>query len=244
MTKSTIPYWRLRRFAPRSLAVLGRHAETEPIIGAYQGTLGISALTFKELYDRSLVTDGAQDVNHAQARELVGNLHRRLRGWASIVGSVITSLNASEYGDNPSVPDDVISDVEQFELHVTDWEASNQPLPFGDTMREDLAQARAQLEATMTTVGDAAAVRSSMTTELKEAALAFNRDLVAFRRSLAALFGTSHSDYQKLRAGKASTPDVDDDEVADDMPPAEEPSMEEALEDAVAEGSDAEEAAE
>lgn len=43
---------------------------------------------------------------------------------------------------------------------------------------------------------------------------------------------------------RPQTPDVDDDEVADDMPPSDEPSPEEALEHAIAEETDAEDAAE
>jgi len=41
---------------------------------------------------------------------------------------------------------------------------------------------------------------------------------VAYRKTLKAVIGRGHPDYQKLRADRARTPDEDDDEVAAALP--------------------------
>jgi hypothetical protein len=247
MAITTIPYWRLRRFAPRVLAILARHADLEPVIQEYAQTIGLSAASFLSLYDQSLARKDTQGVRHASGKAKVDELRRKLRGWVAMVGAEV-EFDATKYGDNPNVPDDVINDVDQFLTFVTEYEESaGEPLAFSGTLRQDLEQALAETKALMADVSTGAAGRSSLTEELREAAQTFNRHLVAFRRTLAAHLGTSHADYQKLRTVRAQTPDADDDQVADDMPPEDEVSPEEALEDAIAESGEidgAEEAAE
>lgn len=245
MTITTIPYWKLRRFSARCLAILARYEGTEPVLAAYMMTLGISAKRWNELYDKSLAQRGTRGLEHATGKELIAILRTKLRGWVAMLAPSIDSLDPKEYGDNPNVPEDVISDTEQLLTFVDSWEASNgAKLEFTDLMREDLQQALDAAKASWSTASNAAAARSDLTDELKQAARAFNADLVAFRRTLAAHLGTRHADYQKLRLSKAQTPDEDDDVVDDDMPPADEVSPEEALEDAIAGGTVAEEAAE
>jgi hypothetical protein len=244
MSFTTIPYWRLRRLSPRVLAILARHADLEPVIAAFLQTIGVSAATFRDVYDRALARQGSQGIRSAAGREKVTILRRKLRGWVSLLLAEV-EFDASQYGDNPNVPDDVMDDAEQFLIFLGELEEGREePFAFSESLRADLEPALADARASMGAVGTGAAGRSDMTEELREAAVAFNRDLVSFRRALAAHLGRSHADYQKLRTAKAQTPDADDDEVADDMPPSDEPSPDEALEDAIAEETDAEDAAE
>jgi hypothetical protein len=216
-------------------------------IAAYAQTIGGSAQTFREVYDRALARQGTQGVRSAAAREKVKTLRKKLRGWVSMLASEV-DFDATQYGDNPNVPDDVMNDVDQFLIFVAELEDERgEPFGFSEALRTDLEPALAEARASMGEVGTGAAGRSSLTEELRDSAQAFTRDLVSFRRALAAHLGRSHADYQKLRTAKAQTPDADDDQIADDMPPADEPTPEEALEDAAAEGGEthgAEEAAE
>jgi hypothetical protein len=208
-------------------------------------TLGKTAKRWNELYDMWLAERGSRDLEHATGKGQIASLRTKLRGWVAMAAATMKSLDTTEYGDNPNVPEDVIADTEQFLVFVDKWEESNgEKLEFTDLLRDDLQQALAEAKASWNVASGAAADKSNLTEELKQAALAFNADLVAFRRTLAAHLGTNHADYQKLRTSKAQTIDVDDDQVDDDMPPADEVSPEEALEDALVEGGDAEAAAE
>lgn len=244
ITIRTLPYWQLRRFSPRVLAILARHLDLEPVIAAYLQTIGESAKTFKTVYDAMLARESTRGLRYAAGKDKVDALRRKLRGWVSMLSGQV-DFDTTRYGNNPNVPDDVLDDVEQFLIFLTELEENRgEPFGFSEALRGDLEPALAEAQALMSEVGTDAAGRSATTTELREAAVAFNRDLVSFRRTLATHLGTSHADYQKLRTKRAQSPDADDDIVDDDMPPADEVPAEEALEDAIAEGIDAEEAAE
>lgn len=193
--------WKLRRLAPRALRVFERHFQKTPALAAYQVSLVPSAQEFMSTYDRLRVLEAARKMELSEGRRAVGLLHRGLRGWVAqlSMGNVIPDFDRTDYGDNPAVMDDVISDAEALIDLVTTHAAH---IPFADALLADLT---ALLETAKTEWTQAEALKQSYQDLIKEndtAAEALQQSLVAFRQTLAATIGRRDPDYHLLRASK------------------------------------------
>ena len=112
---------------------------------------------------------------------------------------------------NQEVPDEVITDAKSLLDHATRPAEGADPLPYADALAADLGAAIEAAEAHWNQAGSAADEMAALQAAARASALAFEKDLVAFRRALAATIGRSHPDYQKLRVDRARAVDIDDD---------------------------------
>jgi hypothetical protein len=208
------------------IRVFDRHKEAEPAIAAFEPTLLPAAGGFNEAYDDAQ----AQSVSRAKAmgagHGAVDTLFRKGQGWLGLLAKDVPGFDPSSFGDTRNVPDDVIRDAQQILRVVDRAVADGVELPYAEALRSDLEPAIAAAQAEWGGAGESRADEARLIKAVREAAATFRAELIAFRRTLRAHVGTSHPDYQKLRAGKVSTPDEDDDEVAASLPNAQEAALE------------------
>jgi len=213
------PLWKLRRLAPRSERVLQRRAGEDPAIAAYQDTLGPHAASLRKGYDVSARYRAEWRREMIEGRSAMGLLLEGLRSWLPLFQRDVEGFDASAFGDSPSVPDDVLEDAGQLLDVALDYATINgTALLYHEAFIssfEPLVK-----EATREWAEAEAADRKyqSLMSDVRDAAELFQRDLVAFRRTLAAVVGRSDKDYQKLRATRAHLKDEDDDEDAPSAP--------------------------
>lgn len=221
-----ISTWKLRRLSSRALRVFERRKATEPAIAAFEPTLLPVADAFMEAYDKAR----AHRMSRAQAmgtgKGAIGELLRKMRAWTGLLARDVTAFQRGEYGDSPKVPDDVIHDAQNLVRVVRNRADEGAPLSYQDGLIADLEPAIAAAQAEWGTAGTSSSTQSELLEEARKAADAFNTELIAFRRVLRALIGSSHPDYQKLRSARVTSPDADDDEVAASLPDEQEAQLE------------------
>jgi len=206
------PLWKLRRLAPRALRVQDRHRDKEAGLAAFDHTMVISAKTLMTTYDGLRTTDSARSFERAEGLSTLKSLHLKLRVWGAHVADRVPGVDASTFGDNPDVLDDVITDAQVLVKRVEEHAAqASEPLPFKDELVADLTAAIEAASGEAGQTENVTAEVAALRVKTHEAAEAFERDLVSYRKALAAVIGRNHPDYQKLRADRARTPDEDDD---------------------------------
>jgi hypothetical protein len=105
----------------------------------------------------------------------------------------------------PASPDRVIGYAENL---VAVIEHHKDALPYATALLEHiggvLVPARAEWERAQLALGDLQVMRRT----LREQSIAMNRELIAFRRTLRTVLGTSNRDFQLLRASRAAADDA------------------------------------
>jgi hypothetical protein len=197
------------------LSVQERHREKEPGLAAYDLTLVVSGQALITTYDEVRATESSRFFEHAEGKTTLKSLHRKLRMWAAHVADRIEGVDMAEYGDNPEVAEDLIADanalIERVNRHAAQ---ASEPLPFMDALIADLTEAIEAAKGEWRQAEVAASDVADMRRAMHEAAEAFERDLISYRRALASVIGRNHPDFQKLRLERVTTPDEDDDENA------------------------------
>lgn len=221
---ATISQVTLRRLAGRSVAVLERHKDRQPALGAFVGSLDTDAHAFIEAYDAVMAGTSGRKRRSATGTSAVKELARKARMWLAHLHKDVPNFDRSEFLRAPSVSDDVINDAKRM-LAVADEYEQNRAgeLPYAEAMRADLEEAIAALHLADQSHTNNRSEFAQMLKTARDAAMAFHQELVAFRRTLAAEVGRKHPDYQRLRmavaqsGSNAAEEDGEQDTVADDL---------------------------
>jgi hypothetical protein len=210
----------LRRLAPRAIRVLARNSDREPGLASFDTSLGVNAPAYIEAYDTVRRYTKRRMEERTEAGVALDELLYKVRIWAPQVARDVEHVVASEFGENPDVPDDTISDAKVLIETVSKRADENkEPLPYTEELLEDLGNALVKAQAEWDEAEAAQADFRAMRIAVRETGVALEKDLVAFRRVLRTILGSEHPDYQKLRRERARTPDVDDDANAPQAPP-------------------------
>jgi hypothetical protein len=199
--------------------VFARHKDKEPGLATFEKPAVESARSFITMHD--MVTRAAAErlQEHGNGKTKIDELLKKERIWAAKLSIDIPGLNPADFGDNPDVPDDVLSDGDKLiEIGTNHRDLNGEPLPYAELLVQDLGAA---IEEAKTEWDEAEGVQGGYRTlraQCREAAAAFEKGLIAFRRALKAVIGRAHPDFQKLRVERARTRDVDDDEGAKALP--------------------------
>jgi hypothetical protein len=204
--------------APRAVRVVDRRKTESLVIAAYEQTLVPKATTFIASYDEATRYRATWQKEVAEGKGAVGGLVKVMHGWLPLLQRDVQGFNSAEYGDNPAVPDDVMEDAGRLHDVVTDFtDPEGKPLAYKDAclVALDAAIAAAHKE---WGEADAADKRyQNLLASVRASAEAFDLELQAFRKTLAAEGGRSDVDFQKLRAERAQVADTEDDP---NVPPA------------------------
>lgn len=200
---SSRPQWKTRRLAARALRVLARHKAADPTLASYETTLIPAAEAFIVSYDQLRVLSARRATEYDEGKAAVDALGRAVRSWAVQIEalSLISGFKSGDFVDSLRVPDDVLSDAVTFmDTLSAHTEVNPDTVPFLDSLKADIT---AKLETARLEWQEAEAVRTDykrIVEENRVAEAAVNAQLVAFRKSLANVLGTSHPDHQTLRA--------------------------------------------
>lgn len=218
-TAPNTPRWKLRRLASRVLRVHARNRNLEPGLAAFDESITRSAPEYAAAFDelRRLLASHGEELDEGKAA--IAALVHKLRIWAPIVARDVDRISASDFGDNPEVPDDVINDARSLIEHVTGrTDDGKPPLSYADALVADLGAVLAAAEKEWGEADDYQWGLGTARKKVRETGARFERDLIAYRRVLRQVIGREATDYQKLRAERARTPDADDDAVAASLP--------------------------
>lgn len=205
----------LRRLAIRSKGVVARHKDKEPALAVFEPRLIGSADAFIMVYDKARAVMSVRPGAVTTRLEKVDRVARKMRGWTTMLANDIEGFDRSMYGDNPGVPEDVLSDAETIFVVIAEHvESGGQAPDYLDEMEADLLPAIEEARAEIAAVHGTSSKLSELQAQVRQAATKFQSELVAFRRTLRAHLGSRHPDYQKLRVARVALPDEEDDEVA------------------------------
>ena len=211
--------WMLRRLAARALRVHERQAPTHPAVASYDGIIPTTATTYMELYGKLRHLTKLRMQERREGKEAISELVHKLRLWAPRVDRDVEEVRTGEYGENPSVPDDVLRDARSLLEHVADYtNRQGQGLDYVDSLKADLEPTLAEAEAEWGEAGTAQRGYADLRKKMLETGIELEQALVAYRRTLRAHVGRTDPDYQKLRIERLRSQDEDDDAFAAALP--------------------------
>ncbi|MBI5482790.1 MAG: hypothetical protein HY906_28300 [Deltaproteobacteria bacterium] len=208
-------FWKLRRLGPRAVRILQRRKTGSKVIAAYEATLPPKVNAFTGAYDGAVRYKASWRKEQVEGKGAIAALLKGMREWLPLVKRDVPGFNASEYGDKPDVPDDVIEDGSRFAEVVDEHRtAPGSPLPYHD---ECLAVLEPAVQAAAKEWEEAEAADKhyqELLGKMRATGAEMDTELQAFRRTLAAVGGRRDRAYQKLRAQRAYETDEDDDPTA------------------------------
>jgi hypothetical protein len=216
----TTPQWLLRRFASRALELLERHQNRAPALGIHSETIQKSASEFISTFDSAQAFDQALSEAFEHRSAASDNLARNMRAWTAVLVNDLKGFDSTRYGDKPEVAVDVIDDAEALLVFLADYaEDGGTPPPYTDTLKQDMEALIEAAKADLKVATSRSARLSELRTLVRQKAVKFHRDLIAFRRALKALVGSNHPDYQALRVVRgAELSDIRSEELEGDPP--------------------------
>ena len=201
----TLAYWKLRRFGPRALRVVGRHKGESTAIAALEASLAQKIKPFATAYDEVVRLRSA-------TADAVRSLHATVRAWLPLAQRDVQGLVSAELGGRPEVADDVIVDARELLEQVKAAKSSTGGAPpfqaacIGELERGVAAATKASRDA------EAADARyGGLLRQLRQAAGELDAELQAVRGTLSARLGRRDPDLQKMRPRAVNEPDSDDD---------------------------------
>ena len=213
------PQWLLRRLAARGIRVHDRQQGKSAALAVFTTTLPVYCATYIEYYDALRQLAKVHINERFEGKQSIVALIKVLRIWAPLLARDIRGVREGEFGQNSSVPDDIIRDTKELLRYANEHrDEAGEPLSYLDAL---IAEVTPVLEAAEKEWGEAEeAVQSYSTMRdlVHLAGVALEKELVSYRKILKAVIGRTNADYQKLRVDRAGTPDEDDDEVAAALP--------------------------
>lgn len=216
-TKVYVPLWKLRRLAPRAVRVIARHKDKAPQLGRFEASLVAAANKFAELYDASR-NGQVSAPERATGPSAVAALRSLMGSWFGALSRDIPGFESTTYTERSNVADDVVAGGQRLlELCKSFRDAEGAPLPYQDAMVQALDAAIALATAEVTEASARRAAEQALRDETRAAAIAFQQELIPFRRTLRAVLGATHVDCQNLRAHHGPQGD-EIEEVLDETP--------------------------
>lgn len=216
--------WKLRRIASRVIRVVKRRGAEHPAVGAFGSTIVPKAQTFIKAYDDAGRYESTYRKELREGKNAVGVVLQGIRMWLPLVQRDVPGFDGSSYGDQPDVPDDIIEDGSRLFDVVHDFvDAENKPLEYRNAFLADFEPKLKAAEKEWPEAEAADSAYQGKLRDVRDAGEAFDQELQGFRKTIAAAFGRSDKDYQKLRAEKAHTPDEEDDPAGPSAPGPVEP---------------------
>ena len=124
----------------------------------------------------------------------------------------VPGFSGADFGDKPSVPDDVLEDVGRFFDMMADYQDdAGQSLPYQGALLADLEPKLQSAAKEWSEAETADKHYQTLLADVRRTGEMFDNELKPLRRTLTVVAGRNDKDYQKLRAQKAQIVDDDDD---------------------------------
>ena len=205
-------FWKLRRLAPRAKRVIARRGAENPVLSVFAITLPPKADAFTGAYDAAGKYGASWKRELAEGRGAIAMLLKTMQGWLPLVVRDVPGFSSSDYGDKPSIPDDVIEDAGRLRDLVSDARgADGNPLPYRDACLAALDEGLRVAEKEWSEADSAEKQYQALLEAVRQTGTAFDAEIIALRRHLAAEVGRKDRDYQKLRSERAAARDEEDD---------------------------------
>lgn len=209
---------KLSVLAVRAARILGKYKGSHPAIQIYETTLPSIAEEYQAAY-RAMQTHRVEKADQLHGgHAAVEKLAVAVRVWLGPVERDVPNF-ALESDLDPVSPDQVLNYAESLIAVVQGRTAE---LPYAATLIESVTplieQARLEWENAQKALGEL----QELGRVLRDRGAALSKELVAFRRTLHGVLGSSHRDYQLLRVHRAPPQNTqpveseDDDEDDDD----------------------------
>jgi hypothetical protein len=188
----------------RAQRILGTHKGASPLIAVHEPTLVPASKGYLAAFQAVQLHRTAKSAVMRRGRTSVNELVEGVHGWLGIVEHHLPDFALDVELDRES-PDMVFAYAENL---IAVIEEHRNELAFAPLLIEQvtalLVQARTDWAAAQQALGELQKLQQT----LRELGVAMNRELVAFRRTLRNVLGTSHRDYQLLRTRRA-VPEVE-----------------------------------
>jgi hypothetical protein len=168
-----------------------------------------AAAAYIKFYDDVIETQAAQRREMEKGRESLVELDRAVRSCLAIAHNAVSGSDGGNFAGGIQSPEQLISDGFKVLKLLSQLESGAQ----GEPLK---AQLEAALQAAQKQWGEAQAARMTLQqyqAELREHAKVLNRELVALRRVLRAVVGTSHLAFQTLRVSRVQPEALDEDDT-------------------------------
>jgi hypothetical protein len=200
----SVPQWKLRRIAGRALRVLDDHGPHSAIIASYDTSVRAAVATFVQAHDALAVRSTDVHALGRTSNHALGALLRAMRGWVGVVARDLPGFAPLALPDHPT-PDDLLAQTDQLLEVVQQLDAT---ATWRDALVNDLEALLERSRDGLHQLRTGRATVQALQARNREAGAALQAQLVPFRRSLRAVLGPSHLDYQSLRVSRVR--DTDD----------------------------------
>jgi len=208
-----VPVHTLREKAPRALMVLERH-KADPTIALFGPTLGPVTTKFIATYDEThsfRMTRPDRTVAQAKA---VRYVWKRTEVWLAFLERDLSAFDSREYASVQASAVEVIAAGERLLTFVS--KLNPETLPYAQQLIADLTEALRVAQDDWVDARGGLNELQARQADTRGHALAFERELDAFRRALKVILGESNSDYRSLLVPRRSRSRFDVvEEVAD-----------------------------
>lgn len=200
--------WKTRRLASRGKKVQARHGG-KPSIAAYGGSLIPKADAFITAYDTASRYEATWRREMAEGKGAMAALLVAINEWKPHVARERPGFDVTTIGDRPTVPEDLTGDG----IALAD-ELAAVSQPWAADAAAGLRVLATDAERETDEAAAADATHNEQLERVRTTKADLEAELSRFRDTLRAALGSSHPDYQKMRAEKATTVDADDDPAA------------------------------
>ena len=210
-----VSQYKLRKQAQRGLRVLDRYKQSDPAITAHEPTFVPAAEGFMAVYDRVQTFETTRKREVVEGRQAIEELYTRTRAWMGALERDVPGFQAGQLRGGPDDPDALLGDAKRMIELANGLEGA----AYVPALTEDLSAALAHADEAWRHMQDILSEHQRLLAEARTAAVLINRELVALRRTLRSLLGTSNRDYQKLRTKRVFDTDESEDEpIIEDQP--------------------------
>ncbi len=213
-------FWKLLRLGDRAKRIVDRRGPDAPAVASYASTIHAKADAFATAREGVTKYEATWKVAMSGSRNGIGALLKVERSWVPLVVRDCAGVTSATFLADTDVPDDVLKGADRLVGLITDYvDGSNKPLPYQAAALAALNPAITDARSATTKAEAADATYQKLQKTARAAAGELDAELVLFRRTLAAAFGTEDKDYQRLRAEKVVQKEATD--PADGSAPAE-----------------------
>jgi hypothetical protein len=210
---TTVSQQRLRELAPRAVRVVSEHKGEHIGVEAMGPSLVAAAEAYIKVYDDAVIVRAAQRREMDAGREALEGLWQQMRVGVAMVQHAMPSFDAGELQGTLNTPDRLLSDAHKLIELIAQG-----TVPEGKAISGLIAGALEKAEGEWTKAQNARVALQQTQVEVRKHALLLNRELVALRRVLHTVLGTSHLAYQTLRTSRVASPEIidEDDSVVEE----------------------------